>query len=73
MAAAAAIASLRVKKLSEFAQLPRRGSELAAGYDLYACVLAFPHANATATLTRLRTLSFAGLAPRSRLRRIVLF
>ena len=28
--------SLPCKRLTEFAQLPKRGSELAAGYDLYA-------------------------------------
>ena len=29
---------LKVKKLKEGAALPTRGSDLAAGYDLYACL-----------------------------------
>ena len=30
------MANIKVKKLNEFAKLPTRGSEYAAGYDLYA-------------------------------------
>ena len=30
--------ALKVKRLSELAYLPTRGSALAAGYDLYRCV-----------------------------------
>ena len=30
------MANIKVKKLNEFAKLPKRGSEYAAGYDLYA-------------------------------------
>jgi dUTPase len=30
------MADIKVKKLNEFAKLPTRGSEYAAGYDLYA-------------------------------------
>ena len=30
------MANIKVKKLNKFAKLPTRGSEYAAGYDLYA-------------------------------------
>lgn len=32
------MADIKVKKLNEFAKLPTRGSEYAAGYDLYAAI-----------------------------------
>ena len=32
------MANIKVKKLNEFAKLPTRGSEYAAGYDLYAAI-----------------------------------
>ena len=32
------IANVKYKKLNEFAKLPTRGSEEAAGYDLYAAI-----------------------------------
>lgn len=34
-------ANLRIRRLSTKARIPKRGSALAAGYDLYRCVLAF--------------------------------
>ena len=32
------MANIKIKKLNEFAKLPTRGSEYAAGYDLYAAI-----------------------------------
>jgi len=34
--------NLRIRRLSTKARIPKRGSALAAGYDLYRCVLVFP-------------------------------
>ena len=62
--------SLPCKKLSEFAQLPKRGSELAAGYDLYAAydMVVEPHGKGISKTDIARAIPpgyYGRVAPRS--------
>lgn len=66
------VAEIKVKKLNNFAKLPTRGSEYAAGYDLYAAtnqiIWIAPHTTVkigTGLSFELPKETFAAIFPRS--------